>query len=171
MGGATPAIYCLTVWGQWAVELLSCTATLPGGSGVVSCRVVLCCVVLCRVVSCRAASCGVLLCCIVSCRVVLCRVLCCAVPSCRVVSRRRVSCRVTSRDIVCVVPKVSVPRSQAYPSPAAVARPDEDPRVTRAPEPQHPQLPPDPAPLAPPRARLHPKPLLPPSAGPPGPAV
>ena len=26
-------MYCLTAWGQWAVELLQCTASLPGGSG------------------------------------------------------------------------------------------------------------------------------------------
>ena len=30
---ATPATQCLTAWGQWAVELLQCTASLPGGSG------------------------------------------------------------------------------------------------------------------------------------------
>ena len=24
---------CLTDWGQWAVELMSCIASLPGGSG------------------------------------------------------------------------------------------------------------------------------------------
>ena len=30
---ATPAMHCLTVWGQWAAELLQCTASLPGGSG------------------------------------------------------------------------------------------------------------------------------------------
>ena len=29
----TPAMHCLTAWGQWAVELLQCTASLPGGSG------------------------------------------------------------------------------------------------------------------------------------------
>ena len=26
-------MHCLTAWGQWAVELLQCTASLPGGSG------------------------------------------------------------------------------------------------------------------------------------------
>ena len=26
-------MHCLTAWGQWAVELVQCTATLPGGSG------------------------------------------------------------------------------------------------------------------------------------------
>ena len=26
-------MHCLTAWGQWAVELLQCTAPLPGGSG------------------------------------------------------------------------------------------------------------------------------------------
>ena len=30
---ATPAMHCLTVPEQWAVELLQCTASLPGGSG------------------------------------------------------------------------------------------------------------------------------------------
>ena len=29
---ATPAMHCLTAWGQWAVQLLQCTASLPGGS-------------------------------------------------------------------------------------------------------------------------------------------
>ena len=33
VGSATPAVHCHTAWGQWAVELLSCTATLPRGSG------------------------------------------------------------------------------------------------------------------------------------------
>ena len=33
VGSATPAMHCLTAWGQWAVELLQCTAPLPGGSG------------------------------------------------------------------------------------------------------------------------------------------
>ena len=33
VGSATPAMHCLTAWGQWAVERLSCTTTLPGGSG------------------------------------------------------------------------------------------------------------------------------------------
>ena len=26
-------MHCLTAWGQWAVELLQCTTSLPGGSG------------------------------------------------------------------------------------------------------------------------------------------
>ena len=30
---STPAIHCLGAWGQWAVQLLSCTAKLPGGGG------------------------------------------------------------------------------------------------------------------------------------------
>ena len=29
----TPATHCLTAWEQWAVQLLQCTASLPGGSG------------------------------------------------------------------------------------------------------------------------------------------
>ena len=33
VGSATPVMHCLTVWGQWAVQLLQCTAPLPGGSG------------------------------------------------------------------------------------------------------------------------------------------
>ena len=33
VGSATPAMHCLTAWGQWAVELLQCSAPLPGGSG------------------------------------------------------------------------------------------------------------------------------------------
>ena len=33
VGSATPATHCHTACGQWAVELLQCTATLPGGSG------------------------------------------------------------------------------------------------------------------------------------------
>ena len=49
VGSATPAMHCLTAWGQravqllqytaalpggrWAVQLLQCTASLPGGSG------------------------------------------------------------------------------------------------------------------------------------------
>ena len=32
-GNATLAIPCLTTWGQWAVQLLQCTATPPGGGG------------------------------------------------------------------------------------------------------------------------------------------
>ena len=33
VGSGTPATHCLTAWGQWAVQLLQCTASLPGGSG------------------------------------------------------------------------------------------------------------------------------------------
>ena len=33
VGSGTPALYCLIAWGQWAVELLQYTASLPGGSG------------------------------------------------------------------------------------------------------------------------------------------
>ena len=33
VGSATSAMHCHTAWGQWAVQLLQCTATLPGGSG------------------------------------------------------------------------------------------------------------------------------------------
>ena len=33
VGNATPAMHCLDAWGQWVVELLQCTATLPRGSG------------------------------------------------------------------------------------------------------------------------------------------
>ena len=33
VGSATPATHCLTAWGQLAVQLLQCTASLPGGSG------------------------------------------------------------------------------------------------------------------------------------------
>ena len=33
VGSATPAMHCLTALGQWAAELLQCTASLPGGSG------------------------------------------------------------------------------------------------------------------------------------------
>ena len=33
VGSGTPAMHCLAAWGQWALELLQCTATLPGGSG------------------------------------------------------------------------------------------------------------------------------------------
>ena len=33
VGSGTPAMHCLTASGQWAVELLQCTASLPGGSG------------------------------------------------------------------------------------------------------------------------------------------
>ena len=31
--GQWNAMQCLTAWGQWAVQLLQCTASLPGGSG------------------------------------------------------------------------------------------------------------------------------------------
>ena len=86
VGSATPALRCLTACGQWAVQLLQCTASLPGGSGQWNfCNAlphcigaVSCCVVLCRVVSCRVVSCHVVscLCCVVLC----CVVLCCVVP-------------------------------------------------------------------------------------------
>ena len=33
VGSATPAMHCLAAQGQWAVELLLCTASLSGGSG------------------------------------------------------------------------------------------------------------------------------------------
>ena len=33
VGSATPVMHCHTAWGQWAVEGLSCTATLLRGSG------------------------------------------------------------------------------------------------------------------------------------------
>ena len=33
LGSATPAMQCLTAWGQWTVQLLQCTASLLGGSG------------------------------------------------------------------------------------------------------------------------------------------
>ena len=33
VSSATPAMHCLTVWGQWAAELLQCTAPQPGGIG------------------------------------------------------------------------------------------------------------------------------------------
>ena len=33
VGSATPAMHCLTAWGQWAVELLQRSAPLPGVSG------------------------------------------------------------------------------------------------------------------------------------------
>ena len=33
VGSATPAMNCLTAWGQWAVELLQYTASLPRASG------------------------------------------------------------------------------------------------------------------------------------------
>ena len=52
VGSATPALHCLNVWGQWAVELLQCTASLPGGSG--RCNSV----VWCGVVRCGAVRCG-----------------------------------------------------------------------------------------------------------------
>ena len=32
VGSGIPATHCLTAWGQWAVQLLQCSATLPGGS-------------------------------------------------------------------------------------------------------------------------------------------
>ena len=33
VGSATPAMHYPTAWGQWAVQILQCTASLPGGSG------------------------------------------------------------------------------------------------------------------------------------------
>ena len=33
VGSGTLAMHCLTAWGQWAVQLLQCTASLPGGIG------------------------------------------------------------------------------------------------------------------------------------------
>ena len=33
VGSGTPAMHCLTTWGQWRVQPLQCTAPLPGGSG------------------------------------------------------------------------------------------------------------------------------------------
>ena len=33
VNSATPAMHCLTAWGQRAVQLLQCTASLPRGSG------------------------------------------------------------------------------------------------------------------------------------------
>ena len=33
VGSLTPAMHCLTALGQWAVQLLQCTASLPRGSG------------------------------------------------------------------------------------------------------------------------------------------
>ena len=33
VGSASPAMHCLAAWGQWAVQLLQFTASLPGGSG------------------------------------------------------------------------------------------------------------------------------------------
>ena len=33
VGSGTPATHCLTTCGQWAVEFLQHTASLPGGSG------------------------------------------------------------------------------------------------------------------------------------------
>ena len=31
VGSATPAMHCLTAWGQWTAQLLKCTASLPWG--------------------------------------------------------------------------------------------------------------------------------------------
>ena len=33
LNSGTPATHCHTAWGQWAVQLLQCIASLPGGSG------------------------------------------------------------------------------------------------------------------------------------------
>ena len=53
-------MHCLTAWGQWAVQLLQCIASLP--SGVVWCGVVWCGVVWCGVVWCGVVWCGVVWC-------------------------------------------------------------------------------------------------------------
>ena len=68
VGSGTPTTHCVTAWGQWAVEPLQCTASLPGGSdqldscGVVWCGVVWCGVVWCGVVWCGVVWCGVVWC-------------------------------------------------------------------------------------------------------------
>ena len=79
VGSGTPAMHCRTAWGQWAVDLLQCTASLPhyNRACVVLCCVVLCCVVLCCVVLCCVVLCCVVLCCVVLCCVVLCCVVGC----------------------------------------------------------------------------------------------
>ena len=33
VGSATPVKQCLAAWGQWAVQLVQCTATAPWGGG------------------------------------------------------------------------------------------------------------------------------------------
>ena len=87
------------------MQLVQCTASLPGGSGQCSfcnalphcpgavgsgppaalCCVVLCCVVLCCVVLCCVVLRCVVLCCVVLCCVVLCCVVLCCVVLCCVV--------------------------------------------------------------------------------------
>ena len=85
VGGGTPTTHCVTAWGQWAVEPLKCTASLPGGSDQLdSCGVVWCGVVWCGVVWCGVVWCGV-----VWCGVVWCGVVWCGVVWCGVVCRRR----------------------------------------------------------------------------------
>ena len=42
MGSGTTATHCQTALGQWTVQLLSCTATLLGGSGLWNCYNALC---------------------------------------------------------------------------------------------------------------------------------
>ena len=37
VGSGTPSMHCHTARGQWAVELLQCTASVPGGSGQWNC--------------------------------------------------------------------------------------------------------------------------------------
>ena len=107
VGGATPAIHCLTASGQWAVELLQ--GGLGGGSSAalccavvyraVPCCVVLCCALLCCHVLCCAALCCAVLCCAVPCRAVPCRaVLCCALVCCAV--------------LCCGVPKALLPNGK-----------------------------------------------------------
>ena len=70
-------MHCLTAWGKWAVELLQCSASLPGGSGQ-WCGVVWCGVVWCGVVWCGVVWCGVVWCGVVWCGVVWCGVVWCA---------------------------------------------------------------------------------------------
>ena len=107
MDSATPAMYCLTAWGQWAVLLLQCTASLPGGSGQCnSCNAlpVLCCVVLCCVVLCCVVLCCVVLCCVVLCCVALrCVALCCVVLCCVVLCCVVLCCVVLCCVVLCCV--------------------------------------------------------------------
>ena len=95
LNSGTLATHCLTLQrtaslpGAW-VELLSCTATLPGGGGqwnscnalphclgAVGSGAVLCCAVVCETVRCGAVRCGAVLCVVLQCAV-----LCCAVRKC-----------------------------------------------------------------------------------------
>ena len=80
VGSGPPAMHCPTAWGQWAVQFLQCTASLPGGSGQCnSCNgVVWCGVVWCGVVWCGVVWCGVVWCGVVWCDVVYCAVLQCS---------------------------------------------------------------------------------------------